>query len=50
MYAELQTKHRETSPFITMFQVAYQTGLRANVKDFYTGGATDSAAYWLISK
>ena len=50
MYAELQTKHRETSPFITMFQVAYQTGLRANVKDFYTGGATDSAAYWLVSK
>ena len=50
MYAELQTKHRETSPFITMFQVAYQTGLRANVKDFHTGGATDSAAYWLISK
>ena len=50
MYAELQKKHRETSPFITMFQIGYQTGLRANVKDFYTGGATDSAAYWLISK
>ena len=50
MYAELQQKHRETSPFVTMFQIGYQTGLRANVKDFYTGGATDSAAYWLISK
>jgi peptide/nickel transport system substrate-binding protein len=50
MYAELQKKHRETAPFIVMFQIGYQTGLRANVMDFYTGGATDSAAYWLISK
>jgi peptide/nickel transport system substrate-binding protein len=50
MYAELQQKHRETSPFVTMFQIGYQTGLRANVTDFYTGGATDSAAYWLIGK
>lgn len=50
MYTELQKKHRETSPFIVMFQIGYQTGLRANVMDFYTGGAIDSAAYWLISK
>lgn len=50
MYTELQTKHRETSPFIVMFQIGYQTGLRTNVKDFFTGGATDAAAYWLISK
>ena len=50
MYEEIQKTHRETSPFIVMFQIAYQTGLRTNVKGFYTGGATDSAAYWLISK
>lgn len=50
MYAALQTKHRETSPFIVMFQQARNTALRANVKDFYTGGAVDSAAYWLLTK
>ena len=33
-----------------MFQKARQTGLRANVKDFYTGGAVDAAAYWLATK
>lgn len=50
MYAELQIKHRETSPFILMFQQARQTGLRANVQNFYTGGAVDAAAYWLATK
>ena len=50
MYAEIQKKHRETSPFIVMFQQARQTGLRANVGDFYTGGAVDAAAYWLATK
>lgn len=50
MYEELQMKHRETSPFIIMFQQAEQTALRANVKGFYNGGATDSAAYWLVTK
>jgi len=50
MYAALQTKHRETSPFIVMFQQARQTGVRTGVKDFYTGGAVDAAAYWLASK
>jgi peptide/nickel transport system substrate-binding protein len=50
MYAEIQTKHRETSPFIILSQVSYQTGLRNNVQNFYTGGSTDSAAYWLVTK
>ena len=50
MYKELQMKHRETSPFIIIFQQARQTGVRANVKDFYTGGAIDAAAYWLATK
>ena len=50
MYAELQQKHRDTSPFIVMFQIGYQTGLRANVQNFYTGGAIDSVAYWLLTK
>ncbi len=50
MYADLQKKHRETSPFIVMFQQARNTGLRANVQNFYTGGAVDAAAYWLVTK
>jgi peptide/nickel transport system substrate-binding protein len=50
MYEEIQKAHRETSPFILMFQIGYQTGLRANVGGFYTGGATDSAAYWTVTK
>jgi peptide/nickel transport system substrate-binding protein len=50
MYADLQTRHRETSPFILMFQQARQTGLRSNVQGFYTGGAVDSVAYWLATK
>ena len=33
-----------------MFQIGYQTGMRANVNGFYTGGATDSAAYWTVTK
>ena len=50
MYAALQKKFRETAPFIVMFQQARQTGVRANVKGFYTGGAVDSTAYWLVTK
>ena len=50
MYAALQIKHRETSPFIVMFQQARNTGLRANVQGFYTGGAVDAAAYWIVTK
>ena len=50
MYEEIQKAHRETSPFIVMFQQARQTGVRANVKGFYTGGAVDAAAYWLATK
>jgi peptide/nickel transport system substrate-binding protein len=50
MYEEIEKAHRETSPFIVMFQVSYQTGMRAGVSGFYTGGAIDSAAYWLAAK
>ncbi|MGV8954165.1 MAG: ABC transporter substrate-binding protein [Cypionkella sp.] len=50
MYADLQMKHRDTSPFIVMFQQARQTGVRSTVKGFYTGGAVDAAAYWLATK
>lgn len=50
MYAELQNEFRDTAPFIVMFQQARNTGLRANVKDFHTGGAVDAAAYWLVTK
>ena len=34
MYEELQKMHRETSPFIVMFQIGYQTGLQASVEQF----------------
>ena len=50
MYVALQIKHRETSPFIVMFQQARNTALRSNVQNFYTGGAVDAAAYWLVTK
>ncbi len=50
MYEEIEKKHRDTSPFILMFQQARQTGVRTTVKDFYTGGAIDATAYWLASK
>ncbi|MBI1172967.1 ABC transporter substrate-binding protein [bacterium] len=50
MYEEIEKKHRETSPFILMFQQARQTGVRSNVKDLYTGGAVDAVAYWLATK
>ena len=50
MYEEMQRKHRDSSAFIAMFQQVQQAGMRANVANFYTGGATDSAAYWLVTK
>ena len=50
MYAALQIKHRETSPFIVMFQQARNTALRTNVQGLYTGGAVDAVAYWLVTK
>ncbi|MFZ9199809.1 MAG: ABC transporter substrate-binding protein [Paracoccaceae bacterium] len=50
MYEEIQRKHRDTSAFVLMFQQTSQTGLRNNVQNFFTGGATDSAVYWLVTK
>ncbi|MBL8561115.1 MAG: ABC transporter substrate-binding protein, partial [Gemmobacter sp.] len=50
MYQELQQQHRTTSPFIVMFQIGYNSAMRSNVNAFYTGGAIDSAAYWLVTK
>ena len=50
MYGDIQTSFRETAPIMVMFQIGYQTGMRNNVEGFYTGGAIDSAAYWLLSK
>lgn len=50
MYEEIQRKHRDTSAFVPMFQQLQQTALRANVEGFYTGGATDSVAYWTVTK
>ena len=50
LYEEIQRRHRDDSPFIAMFQSIDQTGMRANVQGFYTGGAIDSATYWLATK
>ena len=50
MYEDIQRKHRDTSAFVLMFQQMSQSALRANVQDFYTGGATDSVAYWTVTK
>ena len=50
MYEQMQREFRDSAPFIVMFQQIKQSALRANVKDFFTGGSTDSAVYWLTSK
>lgn len=50
IYEEAQRISRDTSPFIPMFQGIYQTAMRANVEGFYTGGSTDSVAYWQATK
>jgi peptide/nickel transport system substrate-binding protein len=50
MYKEIQIKHRDDSAFVLMFGQLQQTGLRSNVQGFYTGGAVDSASYWLVTK
>jgi peptide/nickel transport system substrate-binding protein len=50
MYEEIQRKHRDDSPFVTMFQSIEQTALRKNVQGFFTGGSTDQATYWLTAK
>ncbi len=50
MYEEIQRKHRDDSAFVLMFQQKSQTGLRTNVENFYTGGATDSVVYWMVTK
>jgi peptide/nickel transport system substrate-binding protein len=50
MYQEIQRRHRDDSPFIAMFQSIDQTALRANVENFFTGGSTDQATYWLVTK
>ncbi|HQY42970.1 MAG TPA: ABC transporter substrate-binding protein [Paracoccaceae bacterium] len=50
MYEDIQKKHRETSPFIILNQIAFQTGMRSGVTGFSTGGAVGSAAYWLVTK
>jgi peptide/nickel transport system substrate-binding protein len=50
MYEDLQRKVRDNSAFVLMFQQARQDAMRANVTGFYSGGATDSASYWTITK
>lgn len=50
MYKSIQERHRDDSAFVLMFGQLQQTAARANVKGFYTGGAVDSASYWLVTK
>jgi peptide/nickel transport system substrate-binding protein len=35
---------------VMMFQQARQEAMRANVQNFFAGGATDSASYWTVTK
>lgn len=50
MYREIQAAHRDDSAFVLMFGQQEQTALRSSVEGFYTGGAVDSASYWLVTK
>jgi peptide/nickel transport system substrate-binding protein len=50
IYADLQKKVREDSPFTIMFQAIGTYGQRANVKDFVNGVTSDQAYYWTVTK
>ncbi|MBK5947622.1 ABC transporter substrate-binding protein [Rhodobacter veldkampii DSM 11550] len=50
LYEDIQRRHQANSAFVTMFQSINQTVMQANVSGFYTGGSTDSASYWLVTK
>lgn len=50
MYEDMQRTFRDDSGFVPMFQEIAQTGLRANVTNFHTGGTVDSATYWYVEK
>ena len=50
MYEDIQRTHRDSSAFIAMFQSITQTAARSNIKDFHTGGTTDQATYWYVTK
>ena len=50
MYEDIQSKFRDVSPFVVMFQQIEQSALRDNVKDFSTGQAITSASYWQVTK
>ncbi len=50
MYEEIQRIHRDTSPFIPMFEEVDQISMQANVNDYHPGGGVDAATYWLATK
>ncbi|MDO6588100.1 ABC transporter substrate-binding protein [Salipiger sp. 1_MG-2023] len=50
MYIDLQKQHQQVSPFGIMFQQIEQHGMRENVQNFVSGGATTAASYWVVTK
>ncbi len=50
MYADIQAKFREVSPFAIMYQKIEQTGRRDNVKNLNLGGAITAVSYWPVTK
>lgn len=50
MYEDIQSKFRESSPFVVMFQKIEQSGMRENVEGFSTGAAITAASYWKVTK
>ena len=50
MYANIQAKFRETSPFAVMFQKIEQTALSEKVQNLNLGGAITAVSYWPVTK
>ena len=50
MYADIQMKFRETSPFAVLFQKIEQTGRNEDVQNLNLGGAITAVSYWPVTK
>lgn len=50
MYADIQAKFRDVSPFAILFQKIEQTGRAENVQNLNLGGAITAVSYWPVTK
>ncbi len=50
MYADIQSKFRDTAPFAVLFQKIEQTGRNEAVQNLNLGGAITAVSYWPVTK